>query len=239
MPSVLPTMTARPKPTPSMRRRPRGVARRWRKVRARFPAAGSRLESDQHHVDRLADVTRRMARPARLELHVAGLPPIHHRLAVRGVLDLAAGQVDDDRVGAVRVNPFRAPTSMRARRTETRSFSKSASKLMPVNGASPGLDPHRVGRQRGTRRGWMMTVSPRSSPGRGGLATSSIHTAVPILRPVHPRSTRRRRDPVRRRSAIRGSIRADAYVVEHDRRSIAAATHCSRRRLREGRKNQG
>src|SRR6185295_15162371 len=80
MPSVLPTMTARPKPTPRIRRRPRG-------------AAALRLEDNEHHIDRVADVARRMARAARFELDVSGLPSTDHRLAVRGVLDLPAREV--------------------------------------------------------------------------------------------------------------------------------------------------
>src|SRR6185437_13132723 len=54
-PSVLPTITARPKPRPSTRRRWRGALR---------------LEGNEHHVDRVTDVARRMAGAARLELDV-------------------------------------------------------------------------------------------------------------------------------------------------------------------------
>src|SRR3954470_20702937 len=93
MPRVLPTMTARPKPRPSTRRRPAG-------------AAALRLEGDKDDIDRMTDVASRMARAAGLELDVAGLPSIDDGFAVRRVLDLTAGQVHDDRVGAVRVEAF-------------------------------------------------------------------------------------------------------------------------------------
>src|SRR5262245_59184054 len=108
MPSVLPTMTARPKPRPSTRRRP--VPPKLVRV---LPSVGGppgtvelRLEDDKDGVDRVADVTGGVAGSARLELDVAGLPPVHDRLTVRGVLDLATGQVHDDRVRAVRMNAF-------------------------------------------------------------------------------------------------------------------------------------
>src|SRR6185436_13857367 len=108
MPSVLPTMTASPKPRPSTRRRP--VPPKLVRV---IPSEGGppgavelRLEGAKDDVDRVADVTSGVAGSARLELHVAGLPPVHDRLAVRSVLDLATGQVHDDGVRAVRVNAF-------------------------------------------------------------------------------------------------------------------------------------
>src|SRR5437870_1510852 len=93
MPSVLPTMTARPKPSPSTRRRPPG-------------AEELRLESDKDDVDWLADVTRRVTRAARFEFHIAGLPSVHDRPAVRRVLYLATGEVHDDRIRAVCVKAF-------------------------------------------------------------------------------------------------------------------------------------
>src|SRR5437660_4427775 len=82
IPSEAPTMTASPKPTPRMRRSP-----------DRAPLVMSSFHDDQHDVDRLADVASRVARAARLELDIAGLPSIHDRLAVRGVLEFAARQV--------------------------------------------------------------------------------------------------------------------------------------------------
>src|SRR5215471_118936 len=93
MPSVLPTMTARPKPTPRMRIRPRDgeEVAVWFNIR---PALLG-LERDQHHVDCAANLARGVARSERFEFDIAGLPAIHHRLAVGGVLDLAARQVDD------------------------------------------------------------------------------------------------------------------------------------------------
>src|SRR5262245_19341622 len=108
MPSVLPTMTARPKPRPSTRRRPLGCVE-------------LRLELDSDDVDRFADVARRMTRAARFEFDVAGLPAIHHRLAIRRVLDLAARQMDDDDVGAVRVNALaRVDVHVRAKNRRAR-----------------------------------------------------------------------------------------------------------------------
>src|SRR5689334_2374979 len=91
MPSVLPTITARPKPRPSTRRRPPpDRAALW-------------LESNKDDVDRLVDVAGRVTGAARLELDVARPPSVHDGLAVRRVLDFAARQVHDDRVRGVRV----------------------------------------------------------------------------------------------------------------------------------------
>src|SRR5437867_9011211 len=87
MPSVLPTMTARPNANPRTR------LRLW-------------LEGDEDRIDGLTEVARRVARADRLELDVARLPSVHDRLAVGGVLDLAAREMHDDGVGAVRVKRF-------------------------------------------------------------------------------------------------------------------------------------
>src|SRR4029453_6507759 len=73
IPSVLPTMTARPKPRPSTRRRPPGAAGLW-------------LEGNKDDVNGTANVSRRVARSASLELDIAGLPAVDDRLAVGGVL---------------------------------------------------------------------------------------------------------------------------------------------------------
>src|SRR5207248_11029355 len=51
-------------------------------------------------------VSRGVARAAPLELDVAARPAIHDGPAVGGVFDLAAREMHDDRVGAVRVNAF-------------------------------------------------------------------------------------------------------------------------------------
>src|SRR5262245_5922823 len=104
MPIVLPTITARPKPTPRMRIRPLDAG--GREVCASMMLQVrrlARLQRDEDHVDRAADVSRRMARAERLELDVAARPAIHYGLAIRRVLDLAAGEMHHDRVGAVRV----------------------------------------------------------------------------------------------------------------------------------------
>src|SRR5262247_4120457 len=87
MPSVLPTMTARPKPKPRIRLR-------------------ALLEGDKEHIDGLADVAGRVARAARFELDVAARPSIDLRCTARGVLDGSAREVNDERVGAVRVKRF-------------------------------------------------------------------------------------------------------------------------------------
>src|SRR4051794_31825885 len=103
IPSVLPTMTARPNPTPRMRMSPLDAERAavW------FSIAGYgrllRLERDEHHVDGAADVARRVAAAERLELGVAAHPAVHDGPALRGVLDRTARQVHDDRVRPVRV----------------------------------------------------------------------------------------------------------------------------------------
>src|ERR1041385_8143301 len=90
IPSVLPTITARPKPRPRTRRRP-------------VVGVELRLEDNKENVDRVTDIASRVARSLRLELDVARLPSVDDRLAVGGVLDLAARQVHDDGIGAVRV----------------------------------------------------------------------------------------------------------------------------------------
>src|SRR5437762_2424654 len=108
IPSVLPTMTARPKLTPRMRRRP-GLAVVTPAVWPRMFVIGAKslgLERHQDDVDRLSDVARRVARAARFELDVARLPAIHPRVPVRGVLDGAPRQMDNDRVRRVRVESF-------------------------------------------------------------------------------------------------------------------------------------
>src|SRR5581483_4214551 len=103
MPSVLPMMTASPNPTPRTRRRPAGAT----EVMALF-------QRNENHVDGRAGVARRVARPARFEFDVARLPAIRLRLPVRGILDLAPGQMDDDRVGGVRVKAL-ARTDLHSR----------------------------------------------------------------------------------------------------------------------------
>src|SRR5262245_46588989 len=102
MPSVLPTMTARPKPTP--------------RIRLRFEVGkGLRLDGHEKDVDGLADIARRVARAARFELDITARPPIHSRLAIRRVFDLATRQMDDERIGTVRVKRFaRADVHARA-----------------------------------------------------------------------------------------------------------------------------
>src|SRR5712692_1090989 len=79
IPSVLPTMTARPKLMPRMRRRPGLAVFTWRPRCDTVPgcvAPPSRLERDQHDVDCLSHVPRRMARAARFQLDVTRLPVI-------------------------------------------------------------------------------------------------------------------------------------------------------------------
>src|SRR5512144_2027369 len=89
IPSVLPTITARPKPTPRMRIRPRGAddVTLWFSIV--WIRSLIRVERHEHDVDRTADISGGMARPALFEFDVAVLPAIHHRLAVRRVLDFA------------------------------------------------------------------------------------------------------------------------------------------------------
>src|SRR6266571_8727039 len=96
MPSVLPTITARPKPTPRMRSRPAGRPVVALKIR-------SRLQRHEHHGDGASGVARGVARPSPLELHVPGFPVVHLRGALRGVLDGSAGEMDDDDVPGMRV----------------------------------------------------------------------------------------------------------------------------------------
>src|SRR3954447_21973576 len=86
IPSVLPTMTASPKPTPRMRMRPRDVAGAAVTVMANVCRL-LRLQRDEHDVNGRTDVSRRMARANRFELDIAALPAVHDRLAVSGVLD--------------------------------------------------------------------------------------------------------------------------------------------------------
>ena len=72
----------------------------------------------------------------------------------------------------------RAPTSIRARMTDTRSLSNIGVKLMPVNVASPGLvAPGGAGEARGWR-GCTTTTMPR--PLAADEAASSDQTALPI-----------------------------------------------------------
>src|SRR5262245_39499599 len=159
MPSVLPTMTARPKPRPSTRRRP--VPPKLVRVLASEGgppgAVELRLEGDKDDVDRVADVTSGVAGSARLELDVAGLPPVDDRPAVRGVLDLATGQVHDDRARALGVNAFaRIDFHPRAKngnacvfeqRHETHARERCVARLRPGRGtrARPRLDRKSVG----------------------------------------------------------------------------------------------
>src|SRR3981081_2129954 len=92
IPSVLPTMTARPNPRPRMRRR--------------LPGKGYgllRLERDQEDVHRRSEVPRTGTGRAAFALDIHTFPAIPRRRAVRRVFDGAAGQMDDERIRAVRV----------------------------------------------------------------------------------------------------------------------------------------
>src|SRR5207244_812383 len=71
-----------------------------------------RLQGDEDGVDGGPQVASGVAGPSRLELDVTVLPVVDLRLAVRGVLDGAAREVNHDDVGAVGVEAFRvAPSS--------------------------------------------------------------------------------------------------------------------------------
>src|SRR5262245_23890499 len=93
MPSVAPTITARPKPKPRTRRRPRVEAR-------------SGLESDKYHVDGTADIARGVAGAKGFEFDVAALPAIDDGLAVGSVFNLSSRQVHDERVRSVGMEAF-------------------------------------------------------------------------------------------------------------------------------------
>ena len=151
-PSVLPTMTARPKPSPSTRRRPAGCV-------------GLRVEGNEDHFDRVADIGAEWL-DRELEFHIAGLPPIHDGLAVRRVLDIAARQMDDDRVGRRECGSLRARRRPSARATPRRVRLDSGTKLMPVNGASPGFEPPEG-------------AAAAAAAGRSGLARPMHDRAVP------------------------------------------------------------
>ena len=140
-------------------------------AKSRRRATALRLEGDKDDVDRVTDVARRMARAERFELDVARLPAIHDGLAVRGVLDFAARQVHDDRVRRVRVEAF-ARTDVHPRPEHRHAlFSNSGTKLMPVNGASPGFDPGRR-RRRALRERLDDDDRAASSPWRRNAASS-------------------------------------------------------------------
>src|SRR4051794_10980193 len=79
IPSVLPTMTARPKPTPRIRMRPCEEGGAAVTVIARQPLV--RLQRDEDHVDSRTGVSRRMTRADRFELDITRFPPVDDRLA--------------------------------------------------------------------------------------------------------------------------------------------------------------
>src|SRR5947207_10644930 len=110
IPMVLPTMTARPKPTPRRRMRPDGGVV-GNKLCEFCELCGFcvtvasdylvRFEGDQHDVDSRAEVPCRVARADLFELHIAALPAVDGGTAVRRLFDLAAGPLNRDGVGAV------------------------------------------------------------------------------------------------------------------------------------------
>src|SRR5436190_20593807 len=98
MPMVLPTMTARPKPTPRIRIRPdleggmavAAVSPEWWAIDWRVLTARCRpFQRDEPDIDGAAEVSRRMARADLFELHVAALPAGAPSLALRRGFHLA------------------------------------------------------------------------------------------------------------------------------------------------------